>query len=647
MQYLQLLFICSYIFNKVSSKINYCGATMCAGTDSHTFCQHSKGPGPLCTGLMPASLSKEEKMRILTRLNHRRNDAALGLLGNLPAAGDMLNMRWVEVLAREAQLWADQCAPPKFPEDHDVCRDLYSLPVGQNVASVVGEAPGLRVESLVDLWYMQGRHYKGNISSYVPPTQNSSYYGDFAQMLWSKTFMVGCGRSRFMSMWQDRPRTVERLVCNMAPRGPRPEQPLWQVARPASLCPPRTTQATHNPGLCIVNDSLKFDKKHYRMPVEDSVLLSTVLELDRNSSFDSVENLDEIYLAKLAGIMLEKSNNDQQESDPINVTEIIGKMGIKFEDFNSFNKRIANERRKIRRYMNNYSKYRRKLRTVGRPKAYYLYELSKEEDLKRTKYTVDINPVIAKETKESLIEEVTKENEEVPTIETELSTNGIEVSDVEILNSEPSSKTNTQDEKRITEIAVNSTVKTTEEAPLNSSINLTQETSTKSSSIESKSSEINDDLIKEYLSDPETARELQETIMRMEHTMSGQPMGTDMTPMLVRPPTPMPTYYTKVRRELKTTQSEEFRRFKKMFQKRTQTPIPGEYDKEDKDDKEDGEKEGESIVIGNKRTVLQSLLSYLPNMRSLGLISGSEYGVAYSIKPSYLLILFSCFYIFL
>lgn len=44
----------------------------------------------------------------------------------------------------------------------------------------------------------------------------------------------------------------------------------------------------------------------------------------------------------------------------------------------------------------------------------------------------------------------------------------------------------------------------------------------------------------------ETARELQETIMRMEHTMSGQPMGTDMTPMLVRPPTPMPTYYTKV-----------------------------------------------------------------------------------------------------
>lgn len=40
--------------------------------------------------------------------------------------------------------------------------------------------------------------------------------------------------------------------------------------------------------------------------------------------------------------------------------------------------------------------------------------------------TVDINPVIAKETKESLIEEVTKENEEVPTIKTELSTNGIE-----------------------------------------------------------------------------------------------------------------------------------------------------------------------------------------------------------------------------
>ncbi|XP_014370154.2 uncharacterized protein LOC106720087 [Papilio machaon] len=539
MRYLPFLFICTHLFDVVSSKINYCGATMCAGTDTHTFCQYSKGPGPLCTGLMPASLSKEEKMRILTRLNHRRNDAALGLLGNLPAAGDMLSMRWVEELAREAQLWADQCAAPKFPEDHDLCRDLYSLPVGQNVASVVGEAPGLRVESLVDLWYMQGRHYKANISSYVPPSLNSSYYGDFAQMLWSKTFMVGCGRSRFMSMWQDRPRTVERLVCNMAPRGPRPQQPLWQVARPASLCPPRTSSATHYPGLCSVNDSQKFDKINYKIPIEDSVIISTVLELDRNSSFDNVENLDEIYVAKLAAIIMERSNSDQQETDPINITEIINKMGIKFEDFNILNKRIANERKKIRKYMNNNSKFRRKLRTVGRPKAYYLYELSKEEDEKRTKNTVDINPVIQKETKDSLMEDVTKENDDAFTNETELSTNGTE--DVEILNSEPFTEISVQINEGVTEISINSSNNTsiTEVISINSTVNTT-EILTNSSNIGSNSSEINDDLIKEYLSDPETARELQETIMRMEHTMAGQPLGANITPMFERPPTPTP-----------------------------------------------------------------------------------------------------------
>ncbi|CAG5041341.1 unnamed protein product [Parnassius apollo] len=103
----------------------------------------------------------------MTRLNRRRNDAALGLLGNLPTAGDMLTLRWVEELAREAQMFANQCSPPYFPEEKDLCRDLYSTTVGQNVASVVGEAPGLRVESMVDLWYMQGKHYRGNVTAFV------------------------------------------------------------------------------------------------------------------------------------------------------------------------------------------------------------------------------------------------------------------------------------------------------------------------------------------------------------------------------------------------------------------------------------------------------------------------------------------------
>lgn len=31
---------------------------------------------------------------------------------------------WIEELAKEAQLWADQCRPQKTPEEHDTCRDL-------------------------------------------------------------------------------------------------------------------------------------------------------------------------------------------------------------------------------------------------------------------------------------------------------------------------------------------------------------------------------------------------------------------------------------------------------------------------------------------------------------------------------------------
>ncbi|KAF9798662.1 hypothetical protein SFRURICE_006992 [Spodoptera frugiperda] len=156
-----------------SSPINYCGAKMCKNTNAHTLCQYP---------------------------------------------------HWIEALAHEAQRWADQCRPPQSVEEHDTCRDLYSLKVGH-------------------------------------PRNGSAYYGDFAQMLWSGSYMVGCGLSRFMAQWKGRMQRVQRLVCNVAPYGPQATQAIWTPGSPASHCPHKAMPHLKGNGLCVYPESRRAVEK--------------------------------------------------------------------------------------------------------------------------------------------------------------------------------------------------------------------------------------------------------------------------------------------------------------------------------------------------------------------------------------------------
>ncbi|KAL4706767.1 hypothetical protein ACJJTC_018148 [Scirpophaga incertulas] len=330
--------------------VNYCGAKMCGHSNSHTFCQYLPGASPKCVGYIDALLSSDEKARILARLNRRRSEAAAGRLRNKPTAGDMLKLRWVDELAREAQRWADQCRLPRSPEEQDDCRDLF----GQCVASVVGEAPGLKVETMVDLWYMQSMLYNGNISSYVAPGTSDSYYDDFAQMIWANSYMVGCGRSRFMTDWNGRARSVERLVCNIAPRGPLPGRPLWTPAPPASACPPRAAQDPQLPTLCTFQADIDASADvNGSMTIEEHILLSTVLDIEANESPNYVGRLDELYLTKIAIVTME----DTDVTDaPIN--------------YNPIQKRDAVDRRDVNGSSND---------VVHTPKTYDIEDLSHDQ----------------------------------------------------------------------------------------------------------------------------------------------------------------------------------------------------------------------------------------------------------------------------
>ncbi|XP_063532824.1 uncharacterized protein LOC134743362 [Cydia strobilella] len=298
---LAALFICCS-----GASVNYCEAAMCGMSNAHTFCQYTEGPGPKCTGYIDDRLSGEEKTRLIGRMNRRRNEAALGKL-QLPAASNMLKLRWVEELAREAQVWADQCAPPNNPEGHDACRDLYSITVGQCVASVVGEAPGLRPESMVDMWYLQGRQN-------TIPTDDKNYPMDFAQMLWAHTYLVGCARSRFMIEQNGRLRTVTRLVCNFAPRGP--EGPLWVPGAPASACPASSGPDPVFSGLCTFHHDATFTYDASNTTVlKEQLVLDTILEIERNESLNYHGSLDQIYLTKMVAASINNPTEQQYQLD--------------------------------------------------------------------------------------------------------------------------------------------------------------------------------------------------------------------------------------------------------------------------------------------------------------------------------------------
>ncbi|XP_047510028.1 uncharacterized protein LOC125052958 isoform X4 [Pieris napi] len=425
--------------------------------------------------------------------------------GDAPVEGK----RWVEELAREAQLWADQCRPPEQLEEHDLCRDLYSTTVGQCVASIVGEAPGLRPETMVDIWYMQRISYEGNFTSYVPPVRSSQYYGDFAQLVWSRTYMVGCGRSRFMAPWRGRLRSVERLVCNFAPRGPVSFRALWTLGRPASICPPRSRPDTHVPGLCSFQNNLNdSDDKYNKHSAEEHLLLNTVLEVETNDTHDHIGLFDEYYLKKVAISNLSLNPTDMYK-DFVHTKDIIEDFELEEQvnekSTHSFNVELENGvTKKIEE--------KKKVRMLGRYKSFDLEDL---EDQNTSKNLKNVQ-----------VEETTKFNELYADLEY------LDVEKIyDTVTNDITLKNDTED-LRSNDKDGSFKLETNTSNPLN--MTRLNQIILPNTTVFSNQTTKHDDL-DDYLADPETFRQLQEALDRMENSLAG-PVST----------------VGKVRRELRT-----------------------------------------------------------------------------------------------
>ncbi|CAH2105869.1 unnamed protein product [Euphydryas editha] len=503
-----LILIFLYII-VVDGSINYCGAKMCGYTNAHTFCRYPPGPSPSCMGYIDSKLSSQEQARVLARLNQRRSEAARGIRG-LPTAGDMLKLRWVEELAREAQRWADQCRLPNTPEEHDACRDLHSISVGQCVTSVVGEAPGLRPETMVDMWFMQSMKYNGNASSYIPSYKNN--YDDFAQMIWSRTYMVGCGRSKFMIAWHDRYRTVERLVCNFAPRGPAPWRALWSAAAPASTCPPRSRPDSDLPALCTFQYEMDetYDEDNV-MTTEEHLLLNTIMLIEKSPSLDNIGNLDEIYLTKLAVATIDNSILTHIPYNSIQKRDLMDKVERK----DTRDKILINTGLNSTESINNKSIHitskkmpKRKSIFVGRPKPYDLEDLSEHNNHAVDDDKIEVTTTEKKDDYDDFKLPEIQDNATFATISSIATVFSTYDTTLKVINV----KSNT-DATLPVETFANLTSKILDLYLDDIVSNLTLANIFNETAIDE-----ND--IEEYLSNPETVRQIQESLKRMEYKLA-------------------------------------------------------------------------------------------------------------------------------
>ncbi|CAH0725377.1 unnamed protein product, partial [Brenthis ino] len=175
--------------------------------------------------------------------------------------------------------------------------------------------------------------------------------------------------------WRDRLRSVQRLVCNFAPRGPVPFRPIWSPALPASVCPPRSRPDDDMPVLCTYQRDMDetFDEDNI-MSLEEHLLLNAVFEIERNISRDYIGSLDETYLTKLAVATID---NTLLTTSSYNLVQKRNIDIIDTEDFTINDTRTTLNAENFHiKFPNILKPAKKKGNFVGRPKAYKIEDLN-------------------------------------------------------------------------------------------------------------------------------------------------------------------------------------------------------------------------------------------------------------------------------
>lgn len=185
------------------------------------------------------------------------NGKAKAMDGVLPNAADMLQMYWDESIAAKAQTWANNC---QFEHSSSSSRTIDKMKIGENLymsmTSQVDEDPNLmQWENGVNDWYGEIKDY--TIDKVKKISFNGPTIGHFSQVIWSKSYLVGCG---FCS-WIEQNMLNKLYVCQYGPAGNFINQPNYKdtTGSAASACPEGSQTSTVYPGLCCVNGACNKD----------------------------------------------------------------------------------------------------------------------------------------------------------------------------------------------------------------------------------------------------------------------------------------------------------------------------------------------------------------------------------------------------
>nr|QDC23062.1 cysteine-rich secretory protein 1 isoform a2 [Cupiennius salei] len=211
---------CPDIYKRYSTQHSYCLGQCC----NCTFYKRGVDPGL--------------KGQILSLHNDLRNKVAAGHsygVDHLPRASNMLEMVWDDELATIAQTWLDGC---RKNGDCEECRMVSRFAVGQEI---IGDFIGSEMDSqdLDNEFFSRFNALSVFTDAHVREYSDSNGNHKTSQLLWAKTWRIGCGFLRFLDPNNGRA-VVNILLCNYGPGGCVEGEEVYKAGTVCSACPANT-----------------------------------------------------------------------------------------------------------------------------------------------------------------------------------------------------------------------------------------------------------------------------------------------------------------------------------------------------------------------------------------------------------------------
>lgn len=212
-----------------------------------------------------SKLPDKHILSILQSHNNYRSQIANGEAKsnteNLPKSANMVQLYWHETLARNAQIWANNC---EYKNSGEQLRSIAGKFIGENIfkTTTSGEIkPDLMDwDGIIQKWQEESKKF--SIKD-IYPFQPSEKYKNFSQLAWANSLYVGCGYSAYKNKNGD---TNQLYVCQYSPGGNILINELYNEGEVCSNCPTGYLCKSEYKGLCCVEkfcmkDSISIKKR--------------------------------------------------------------------------------------------------------------------------------------------------------------------------------------------------------------------------------------------------------------------------------------------------------------------------------------------------------------------------------------------------